>query len=258
MATYPANGSNADVWDAALKLYLDEELVNGQRDAAATWAAGNPTLDAGQVGIETDTGKYKIGDGATAWNTLAYAGGPSTATPGQLLKADASGLPVDASSTDAEVSGAVSHAGTEDAINGLVSVDGAGNYSAKTLSAFGETLIDDADAPRAKQTLILPDSKTQDWWSGGLSEDIGRAWSDLGQQFSQAGIRSLAYLGNGICLAGTSGGGKILRSTDYGATWSDLGQQFSQTYILSLAYLGNGICLAGTYPDSKILRSSSL
>jgi hypothetical protein len=67
---------------------------------------------------------------------------------------------------------------------------------------------------------------------------------------------SLAHLGNGICLAGTSGGGKILRSTDYGATWSDLGQQFSQTQIYSFAHLGNGICLAGTGTGGKVLRST--
>ena len=84
----------------------------------------------------------------------------------------------------------------------------------------------------------------------------GYTWSDLGQQFSQTYILSLASLGNGIALAGTYPGGKILRSTDSGATWSDLGQQFSQTYIYSLASLGNGIVLAGTYPGGKILRST--
>ena len=81
-------------------------------------------------------------------------------------------------------------------------------------------------------------------------------WADLGQQFSQIYIFSLAYLGNGICLAGTYIGGKILRSTDYGLTWSDLGQQYSQTSIFSLAYLGNGICLAGTSDSGKVLRST--
>jgi photosystem II stability/assembly factor-like uncharacterized protein len=81
-------------------------------------------------------------------------------------------------------------------------------------------------------------------------------WSDLGQQFTQTYIFSLAYLENGICLAGTYIGGKILRSTDYGQSWTDLGQQYSQTSILALAYLGNGICLAGTGPDGKILRST--
>ena len=84
----------------------------------------------------------------------------------------------------------------------------------------------------------------------------GYTWSDLGQQFSQTYILSLASLGNGIALAGTYPGGKILRSTDSGATWSDLGQQFSQTYIYSLASLGNGIVIAGTAGGGKILRST--
>ena len=77
------------------------------------------------------------------------------------------------------------------------------------------------------------------------SDDNGITWIDLSQPFGQPYIYSLAYLGNGIALAGTFGG-KILRSTDYGVTWSDLGQQFSQTQILCLAYLEDGIALAGT------------
>ncbi|MDI6754950.1 MAG: hypothetical protein QME78_11240 [Thermodesulfobacteriota bacterium] len=89
----------------------------------------------------------------------------------------------------------------------------------------------------------------------GIQEFFGKKWADLGQQAAQTEILSLAYLGNGIALAGTCEGGKILRSTDYGATWADLGQQAAQTHIFSLAYLGNGIALAGTYPNGKILRS---
>ena len=30
----------------------------------------NPTLAQGELGIELDTGRFKIGDGVTAWNTL--------------------------------------------------------------------------------------------------------------------------------------------------------------------------------------------
>lgn len=33
----------------------------------------NQVLYAGEIGIETDTGKFKIGDGLTAWNSLSYA-----------------------------------------------------------------------------------------------------------------------------------------------------------------------------------------
>ena len=34
----------------------------------------NEVLLAGELGIETDTGKYKIGNGLTQWNGLPYAG----------------------------------------------------------------------------------------------------------------------------------------------------------------------------------------
>lgn len=46
-----------------------------RRDTAANWTAENPTLSAGELGGETDTGKIKLGDGTTAWNSLDYQGG---------------------------------------------------------------------------------------------------------------------------------------------------------------------------------------
>lgn len=44
-----------------------------RRDTAANWTSNNPTLAAGEFGVETDTKKLKTGDGTTAWNSLAYA-----------------------------------------------------------------------------------------------------------------------------------------------------------------------------------------
>jgi hypothetical protein len=44
-----------------------------RRDTAANWVSVNPTLRAGEIGIETDTLKFKIGNGS-AWNsTSGYA-----------------------------------------------------------------------------------------------------------------------------------------------------------------------------------------
>lgn len=43
-----------------------------RRDTAANWASANPVLGSGELGLETDTGAYKIGDGATVWNSLSY------------------------------------------------------------------------------------------------------------------------------------------------------------------------------------------
>ncbi|WP_019152257.1 hyaluronate lyase N-terminal domain-containing protein [Alistipes senegalensis] len=45
-----------------------------QYRTAAQWSAANPVLLAGEIGIESDTRKFKFGDGATAWNSLGYAG----------------------------------------------------------------------------------------------------------------------------------------------------------------------------------------
>ena len=44
-----------------------------RNDIAANWTANNPTLLAGEFGAESDTGYFKIGDGATTWNDLSYA-----------------------------------------------------------------------------------------------------------------------------------------------------------------------------------------
>jgi hypothetical protein len=41
-------------------------------NAAAVWASNNPILLEGELGIESDTGKVKLGDGLTPWNSLDY------------------------------------------------------------------------------------------------------------------------------------------------------------------------------------------
>ena len=41
-------------------------------DTAANWTANDPVLLANELGRETDTGKIKIGNGSTAWSSLAY------------------------------------------------------------------------------------------------------------------------------------------------------------------------------------------
>jgi hypothetical protein len=43
-----------------------------RRGAAASWTSANPTLYAGEVGYETDSGRFKIGDGTTVWSSLDY------------------------------------------------------------------------------------------------------------------------------------------------------------------------------------------
>jgi len=49
-------------------------LIQFRRDTASNWTSNNPTLANGEFAIESDTTKYKIGDGSTAWTSLAYGG----------------------------------------------------------------------------------------------------------------------------------------------------------------------------------------
>jgi hypothetical protein len=42
-----------------------------RRDTAANWTSSNPILRAGEIGIETDTNKMKIGTGSAAWNSIS-------------------------------------------------------------------------------------------------------------------------------------------------------------------------------------------
>lgn len=53
-----------------------------KRGLAASFVLSNPVLAASEPSYETDTGKFKIGDGTTAWNSLPYA----------TLKSDPTGI----------------------------------------------------------------------------------------------------------------------------------------------------------------------
>ena len=50
-----------------------------RRGTASEWTSANPTLASGEVGLETDTKKFKIGDGSSVWSSLAYSSVTSSA-----------------------------------------------------------------------------------------------------------------------------------------------------------------------------------
>ena len=64
-----------------------------RRDGAQQWANVNPILAQGELGIEIDTSRLKIGDGVTAWNSLKYERPLETEsnTANTLVKRDADG-----------------------------------------------------------------------------------------------------------------------------------------------------------------------
>ena len=41
--------------------------IQFRNDTAANWTSANPILAVGELGLESDTGQYKIGNGVATW-----------------------------------------------------------------------------------------------------------------------------------------------------------------------------------------------
>lgn len=128
--------------------------IQVRRDTAATWTSTNPTLAAGEIGFETDTGKFKIGTGSTAWVSLLYATDASDIT-GTTLPASitsASGL---------SLSGSQIGSGT---VSGQYGGTGVAN-TGKTITVSGNTTIGSSThtvglTTTGNTSLTLPTSGT--------------------------------------------------------------------------------------------------
>lgn len=49
--------------------------IQQRRGTSVLWTSTNPVMYDGEAGHETDTGRWKLGDGVTAWNALPYKAG---------------------------------------------------------------------------------------------------------------------------------------------------------------------------------------
>jgi hypothetical protein len=56
-------------------------VMQHRRGTAVVWDAADPVLHNGELGIETDTGHFKIGNGVTPWTGLPYGATPIVAVP---------------------------------------------------------------------------------------------------------------------------------------------------------------------------------
>lgn len=97
-----------------------------KRATAAAWASANTVLFSGEIGLETDTNKFKIGNGSTAFNSLSYFNGNLSGSSLNDL---------------ADVT--ITSAADGDFIrwNGTAFVNDAVNLSTDTIGSFVESLI---------------------------------------------------------------------------------------------------------------------
>lgn len=109
-----------------------------RRANASSWTSANPTLAAGELGFELDTGKFKIGDGTTAWTSLAY----SSSSGG------GGGVPTTRSiSTTAPLSG-----------GGDLSADRTLSISSASTSTAGAVQLTDSTSSTSTTTAATPNS----------------------------------------------------------------------------------------------------
>jgi hypothetical protein len=48
--------------------------IQFRNDTAANWTSANPILAVGELGLESDTGQFKIGNGSQTWTARPYGG----------------------------------------------------------------------------------------------------------------------------------------------------------------------------------------
>jgi hypothetical protein len=111
-----------------------------RKGTASQWTSANPILNAGEIGWESDTNKFKIGDGTNHWSSLTYF--------------------LDATDMGGSFSDYVPLT-QKDAANGVASLDASSNVNTKTAIVFEgatadayETTVQVID-PTADRTITI-------------------------------------------------------------------------------------------------------
>jgi len=116
-----------------------------RRGTASQWTTANPVLNAGEMGWESDTNKFKIGDGTTAWSSLTYF--------------------ADVDELGTALTGDYVELGDIGAANGVVGLNGSSNaivpgasiiIEGSTANEFETTLT--VTDPTADRTITFPDT----------------------------------------------------------------------------------------------------
>lgn len=131
-------------------------IIQVRRDSSTNWTSGpnaNSILNQGEIGFETDTNKFKIGDGLTAWASLGYftntgvAGGaaaldgtghvPVAQLPATTLTGDASGTGTGSFALTLAASGVTASTYT----NATVTVDAKGRITSASSGTGGSATV---------------------------------------------------------------------------------------------------------------------
>ena len=248
-----------------------------RRSTAAYWTTVNPTLNAGEIAIETDTQKFKIGDGETAWTALGYAGIEGPAGLGQFtITSGGAGRVLTSDGTSA---GAIAQASlmfnagtlstnrisTLQAVCSSVTTNNVSSITLQTDSLNVNKLtypdtITMCTSSLSMNTIVVPGNIVAAHAYNTMTYEYAQLALSFVIRTADSASASLSKQWTGIEVSGTGQyqiatqtGTGIYISLNYGVTWTA-----KHTSAGSLNYESPGISKSGQYMTVPVSGSGSL
>ncbi len=164
-----------------------------RRDTSTNWTSANPVLASGEMGIELDTRRFKIGDGCLSWNNLPYgglqgptgpAGGGGSGGTSATGSTGATGVGVPSGGTSGQVLAKTSSSNyatgwVNPPASGVSSIVAGTNVTISPFNGLGAVTINASGGGSSLTTYII---KVQTAPSGPVA--FGNGWSILAAQSS--------------------------------------------------------------------------
>ena len=197
-------------------------------DTKANWQARNPVLLSGEIGVEIDTGKFKIGDGTASWNSLSYIGISTEYLSGNYLtklNPVVSGA-ISINDSNTKISrGSVSPAGNNIGATGLMLTHYNNDEGGMLINEDGAYLWNSTDSGSALKIL------DEDLWSGASYKKDASFSQGLLMNLDSSGnlrVKGRVYEDNGGTLAGKDAGRiRNQNSSGYVKIWVGTTSQYN-------------------------------
>jgi hypothetical protein len=204
-----------------------------RRGTAAQWTSANPILSPGEIGFETDTNKFKIGNGTTRWVSLVY------------FTADAAGALEDL------IDGAP---GLLDTLNELAAAVGDdANFFSTVTSNIATAKSEAISTASGDATTKANNAKS------GAEATAASALSTHNSSTNVHGIANTALLATLTDVANAVSGAEVDQSAlaGTGLLWDGVNDKFTiDTTVATKTYVdtaeADAIAAAGTAADTKI------
>ena len=254
---------------------MAQQRIQFRRDTSGAWALNNPTLAKGEPGYETDTGRWKIGDGNLPWLDLPWKAetGPAGPQGPQGLSGPAGltgpqGIQGDKGETGSQGPQGIQGPAGEKGDTGATGSQGPQGIQGPKGDAAGLNVKGTAatwppdDNPEEEDLWILPDPTPSGTpseydpgdgviWNGTAWQDTGPIRGEAGPQGPQ-GPQGVAGATGGVGPQGPAGadGTDGVNGTN-GTNGADGADAVNPVFTIGTVTAGDtpSVVLSGTYPN---------